>query len=97
MTIKELDQIITVAVVIGEGAKREYEKSGVRGLYEGSVVAPSRWRIKVMDFLREEVLKMHLQEGKEILPVKSIEITNPYDLGGDGKVYRPEDPNGKRK
>ena len=43
------------------------------------------------------VTKMHLQEGKEIFPVKSIEITNTYDLGGDGKVYRPDDPNWKRK
>lgn len=35
--------------------------------------------------------KMHLHEGKQILPIKSIEITNPYDLGGDGKVYCPDD------
>lgn len=42
------------------------------------------------------VSKMRLQDGKEILPVKSIEITNPYDLGGDGKVYSPG-PNWSRK
>lgn len=40
---------------------------------------------------------MRLQDGKEILPVKSREITNPYDLGGDGKVYHPDDPNWSRK
>lgn len=43
------------------------------------------------------VTKMHLQAGKEILPIKSIEITNTYDLGGDGKVYYPYDPNWSRK
>ena len=43
------------------------------------------------------ITKMHLQEGKEVLPKKSIEITDSYDLGGDGKVYRPDDINWNRK
>lgn len=40
---------------------------------------------------------MCLQEGRDVLPEKSIEITNTYDLGGDGKVYSPDDPNWRRK
>lgn len=28
---------------------------------------------------------LHNESGE--LPVKSIEVTNPYDLGGDGKTY----------
>jgi len=42
-------------------------------------------------------VKVRLHIGKEILPEKSIEITNSYDLGGDGKVYRPNDVNWNRK
>ena len=43
------------------------------------------------------IAKMDLQDGKEILPLKSIEITDTYDLGGDGKVYRPNDEHWNRK
>lgn len=43
------------------------------------------------------IAKVRLLSGFEILPQKSIEITNTYDLGGDGKVYRPDDINWKRK
>ena len=34
--------------------------------------------------------RMRLQVGNEVLPEKSTELTNTYDLGGDGKMYRPE-------
>ena len=35
-------------------------------------------------------VRMRLQVGDEVLPEKSTELTNTYDLGGDGKMYRPE-------
>lgn len=87
MTIKELDRIITVAVVIGEGAKREYEKSGVRGLYEGSVVAPSRWRIKVMDFLREEILVDYIEKLRTRLKVTAPDSDVIILRGDDVLLY----------
>ena len=43
------------------------------------------------------ITKMNLQGEKEVLPLKSIELTNTYDLGGDGKVYRPNDEHWNRK
>ena len=43
------------------------------------------------------IAKMLLQGGKDLLPEKSIEITKTYNLGGDGKVYRPDEQNWERK
>lgn len=43
------------------------------------------------------ITRFRLHSGFEILPQKSIEVTNTYDLGGDGKVYRPDDKNWERK
>ena len=33
------------------------------------------------------LVKSLLSQGEETLPVKSKEVTSPYDLGGDGKTY----------
>lgn len=33
------------------------------------------------------MVKSLLAQDKEVLPVKSIELTSSYDLGGDGKLY----------
>lgn len=43
------------------------------------------------------VSKVRMLSGYEVLPQKSMEVTNTYDLGGDGKVYHPDDPNWSRK
>lgn len=43
------------------------------------------------------IARVRLLSGFEVLPEKSIEVTNTYDLGGDGKVYRPDDKNWERK
>lgn len=43
------------------------------------------------------IARVRLHSGFEVLPQKSIEITDTYDLGGDGKVYRPDDKNWERK
>ena len=73
---------------------RSFKKTPVRTMlmkmsqHPGKKAASRRFR---------RIVKMCLQEGKEVLPVRSIEITNPYDLGGDGKVYRPDDLNWRRK
>ena len=34
------------------------------------------------------IAKQLLRIGKEVLPHKNRAVTDPYDLGGDGKVYR---------
>ena len=47
----------------------------------GKVRASKRFR---------RIAKMRLAMGKEILPIKSIELTSRHDLGGDGKQYWPE-------
>ena len=73
---------------------RSYKKTPVRTMlmrmsqHPGKKAASRRFR---------RVAKMRLQEGKEVLPEKSTEITDTYDLGGDGKVYRPDDLNWRRK
>ena len=73
---------------------RSYKKTPIRTFlmkisqHPGKKAASRRFR---------RAAKMFLQKGKEVLPEKSIEITNTYDLGGDGKVYRPEDENWNRK
>ena len=73
---------------------RSFKKTPIRTMlkktsqHRGKTAASRRFR---------RAVKMRLQEGKEVLPERSIEITNTYDLGGDGKVYRPEDLNWERK
>lgn len=73
---------------------RSYKKTPIRTIldkmsqHRGKKAASRRFR---------RVAKVQLQEGKEVLPEKSVEITNTYDLGGDGKVYRPNDENWNRK
>lgn len=73
---------------------RSYKKTPIRTIldkmsqHRGKKAASRRFR---------RVSKVQLQEGKEVLPEKSVEITNTYDLGGDGKVYRPNDENWNRK
>lgn len=73
---------------------RSYKKTPVRTIlkkmsqHRGKTAASRRFR---------RVAKMCLQTGKEVLPEKSVELTNTYDLGGDGKVYRPDDLNWRRK
>ena len=73
---------------------RSYKKTPIRTIldkmsqHRGKKAASRRFR---------RVSRVQLQEGKEVLPEKSVEITNTYDLGGDGKVYRPNDENWKRK
>ena len=73
---------------------RSYKKTPIRTIldkmsqHRGKKAASRRFR---------RTAKVRLQEGKEALPEKSIEITNTYDLGGDGKVYSPDDSNWKRK
>lgn len=46
--------------------------------HRGKKVASKRFRRKVK-------VMLHNESGE--LPVKSIEVTSPYDLGGDGKTY----------
>ena len=73
---------------------RSYKKTPIRTIldkmsqHRGKKAASRRFR---------RVAKVQLQEGKEVLPEKSVEFTNTYDLGGDGKVYRPNDENWNRK
>lgn len=52
----DLDRIITVAVVTGEGAIESFRTGGVGELYQGSVESPARFRIKILDFLHEDIL-----------------------------------------
>lgn len=33
------------------------------------------------------IVKMRMLGNSEMLPMKSIELTSTYDLGGDGKQY----------
>ena len=44
----------------------------------GKVMASKRFR---------RMVKLLLAQDKEVLPVKSIELTSSYNLGGDGKLY----------
>lgn len=44
----------------------------------GKVKANKRFR---------RLVKMRLRAGSTNLPLKSIEVTSPYDLGGDGKHF----------
>ena len=44
----------------------------------GKVMASKRFR---------RLVKSMLVQGNEDLPMKSIEVTSPYELGGDGKQY----------
>lgn len=55
--LKDLERIISVAVVTGEGAVMCFQKAGVGGLYQGSIESPVRFRIKIMDFLHEDVME----------------------------------------
>lgn len=45
---------------------------------EGKKIASKKFRRRV------KVRMLHMDE---VLPIKSIEITSTYDLGGDGKIY----------
>ena len=47
----------------------------------GKVKANKRFR---------RLVKMRLHAGSTSLPLKSIEVTSPYDLGGDGKHFWKE-------
>lgn len=73
---------------------RSFKKTPIRTIlnkksqHRGKKAASRRFR---------RVARVNLQGRREVLPEKSIEITNTYDLGGDGKIYCPEDPNWKRK
>lgn len=46
--------------------------------HEGKKAASKKFR---------RIAKEWLRNGSETLPVKSIELTRPYELGGDGKIY----------
>lgn len=73
---------------------RSFKKTPIRTIlgkmsqHRGKKAASRRFR---------RVSKVRLQKGDDVLPEKSIEITDTYDLGGDGKVYRPDDEHWKRK
>ena len=56
MGLNDLDRIITVAVVTGEGAAECFRNGGVGELYQGSVESPARFRIKIMDFLHKDTM-----------------------------------------
>ena len=73
---------------------RSYKRTPVRTFLEKM---SQHWGKKAASRRFRRLAKMRLQKGEEILPEKSIEITNTYDLGGDGKVYRPDDLNWRRK
>lgn len=66
---------------------RSYKKTPIHTIlgrmsqHQGKKFASRRFR---------RALKVRLQKGDEVLPEKSTELTNTYDLGGDGKMYRPE-------
>lgn len=66
---------------------RSYKKTPIHTIlgrmsqHQGKKTASRRFR---------RAVKVQLQKGNEVLPEKSIELTNTYDLGGDGKMYRPE-------
>ena len=57
MGLKELDKILSVALVVGEGAAECFRTGGVGELYQGSKESPARFRIKIMDFLHEDTLQ----------------------------------------
>lgn len=61
---------------------------GRKSQHRGKKAASRRFR---------RIARVRLLVGREVLPLKSIEITDTYDLGGDGKVYRPDDENWNRK
>ena len=45
---------------------------------KGKMLASKRFR---------RLVKSLLSQGDEMLPMKSRDLTSPYDLGGDGKKY----------
>lgn len=66
---------------------RSYKKTPIHTIlgrmsqHQGKKIASRRFR---------RAVKIQLLKGNEVLPEKSTELTNTYDLGGDGKMYRPE-------
>lgn len=62
MGVKDLDKILSVALVIGEGAAECFRTGGVGELYQGSKESPARFRIKIMDFLHEDTLQSVLED-----------------------------------
>ena len=66
---------------------RSYKKTPIHTIlgrmsqHKGKKIASRRFR---------RAVKVQLQKEDEVLPKKSTELTNSYDLGGDGKMYRPE-------
>lgn len=61
MGLKDLNKILSVALVIGEGAAECFRTGGVGELYQGSKESPARFRIKIMDFLHEDTLQNVLE------------------------------------
>lgn len=62
MGLKELDKILSVALVVGEGAAACFRTGGVGELYQGSKESPARFRIRIMDFLHEDTLQSVLED-----------------------------------
>lgn len=73
---------------------RSYKKTPIRTIlhkmsqHRGKTAASRRFR---------RISKVRLFIGKEILPINSRELTDTYNLGGDGKVYLPDEENWSRK
>lgn len=82
MGLKELEKILSVAVVIGEGAEECFRTGGVGELYQGSKESPARFRIKIMDFLYEDVLESVLEDMRRRYAV-SAPLVDFLVLRGD--------------
>ena len=54
----------------------------------GIDLSPSEAFAKTREDPCEQALPSYCRIGKEVLPHKNRAVTDPYDLGGDGKVYR---------
>ena len=63
--VETLDRVITIVVVIGEGASEAFRTGGVRAILQGAMESPCRWRAKVMDFIREDVLERYVERMRE--------------------------------
>ena len=73
---------------------RSFKKTPIRTILDKMSQHPGK---KAASRRFRRIAKYRLLLGRDVLPVKSIELTDTYDLGGDGKVYRPDDEHWKRK
>lgn len=87
MGTRDLDRIITVAVVIGQGAAAAFKSNGVCGLYQGTVDSPCKWRIKVLDFLSEETLEQYCEGVKNKYRISAPSIDVLILRGEDVTLY----------